>query len=101
MGMTGSTGRASTGRLERRARPRRSGAGRRAAQAATGQRTPPGRREAPAGARGTRIDRLVRVRGAAQASGPRADVVRGTIEACRLEAREPAGVRLGGGGNAI
>src|ERR1039457_5799972 len=28
-------------------------------------------------------------------------VVRGTIEACRLEAREPAGVRLGGGGDAV
>ncbi len=36
-----------------------------------------------------------------QASGPRADVVRGAIEACRLEAREPAGVRLGGGGDAV
>ena len=32
---------------------------------------------------------------------PRADVVRGAIEACRLEAREPAGVRLGGGGDAV
>ena len=31
----------------------------------------------------------------------RADVVRGTIEARRLEAREPAGVRLGGGGDAV
>ena len=30
-----------------------------------------------------------------KASGPRADVVRGAIEAYRLEAREPAGVRLG------
>ncbi|HEX8110019.1 MAG TPA: Tn3 family transposase [Kofleriaceae bacterium] len=30
-----------------------------------------------------------------------ADVVRGAIEACRLEAREPAGVRLGGGGDAV
>src|SRR6266567_8382011 len=40
-------------------------------------------------------------RGAAKASGPRADVVRGAIEACRLEAREPAGVRLGGGGHAV
>jgi len=27
--------------------------------------------------------------------------VRGTIEACRLEAREPAGVRLGGRGDAV
>ncbi len=30
-----------------------------------------------------------------------ADVLRGAIEACRLEAREPAGVRLGGGGDAV
>ena len=42
-----------------------------------------------------------RVRGAAQAGGPWADVVRGAIEAYRLEAREPAGVRLGGGGDAV
>ena len=28
-------------------------------------------------------------------------LVRGVIEACRLEAREPAGVRLGGGGDAV
>jgi hypothetical protein len=41
---------------------------------------------------------ILRVRGAAQASGPRTDVVRGAIEACRLEALEPTGVRLGGGG---
>ena len=34
-------------------------------------------------------------------SGPRADVVRGAIEASRLEARESAGVRLGGGGDAV
>ena len=40
----------------------------------------------------------VRVRGASQARGPRADVVRGAIEACRLGAREPVGVRLGGSG---
>ena len=33
--------------------------------------------------------------------GPWAHVVRGAIEACRLEAREPAGVRLGGGGDAV
>ena len=38
--------------------------------------------------------------GAAQAGGPRADVVRGAIEACRFAAREP-GVRLGGGGDAV
>ena len=31
----------------------------------------------------------------------RADVVCGVIQACRLEAREPAGVRLGGGGDAV
>jgi dihydrofolate reductase len=36
-----------------------------------------------------------------QASGPRADVVRGAIEAYRLAAREPAGVRLGGSGDAV
>src|SRR5207247_1854758 len=40
-------------------------------------------------------------RRASQARGPRADVVRGAIEACRLEAREPAGVRLGGSGDAV
>jgi dihydrofolate reductase len=33
--------------------------------------------------------------------GHGADVVRGAIETCRLEAREPAGVRLGGGGDAV
>jgi hypothetical protein len=32
---------------------------------------------------------------------PWAEVVRGVIEACRLEARGPAGVRLGGGGDAL
>jgi len=32
---------------------------------------------------------------------PRADVVRGAIEVYRLEAREPAGVPLGGGGDAV
>ena len=41
------------------------------------------------------------VRGAAQASGPRADVVRGAIEACRLEARKPLGARLGSDGDAV
>ena len=35
------------------------------------------------------------------ASGPWSDVVRGALEVCRLEAREPAGVRLGGGGDAV
>ena len=30
-----------------------------------------------------------------------ANVVRGAIEACRLEVREPAGVRLGRGGDAV
>jgi hypothetical protein len=43
----------------------------------------------------------VRVRGASQGRGPWADVGRGAIEAYRLEAREPAGVRLGGGGDAV
>jgi hypothetical protein len=33
--------------------------------------------------------------------GHGADVVRGAIEVCRLEAREPSGVRLGGGGDAV
>jgi hypothetical protein len=35
------------------------------------------------------------------AGGPRADVVRGAIEARRLEAREAAGVGLRGGGDAL
>jgi dihydrofolate reductase len=39
--------------------------------------------------------------GAAHARGPRADVVRGAIEANRFEARKPAGVRLGGRGDAL
>jgi hypothetical protein len=38
---------------------------------------------------------------AAQASGPWADVVRWAIEACRPEARGPAGVRVRGGGDAV
>ena len=33
--------------------------------------------------------------------GPWADVVRGALEASRPEAREPAGVWLGGGGDAV
>jgi dihydrofolate reductase len=33
--------------------------------------------------------------------GHGADVVRGSIESCRLEAREPAGARFGGGGDAV
>src|SRR5512147_1886634 len=48
---------------------------------------------APARVGGAGVDRRVRVRGAAQAGGPWADVVRGAIEVRRLEAREPAGVR--------
>jgi dihydrofolate reductase len=36
-----------------------------------------------------------------QAGRPRADVVRGAIEASRLEARGPAGIRLRGGGDAV
>ena len=56
---------------------------------------------APAGAGGAGPDRRVRVRGASQARGPRADVVRGAVEAPRPEAREPAGVRLGRGGDAV
>ena len=34
-------------------------------------------------------------------AGHGADVVRGAVEASRPEAREPAGVRLGGGGDAV
>jgi riboflavin biosynthesis pyrimidine reductase len=34
-------------------------------------------------------------------AGDGPDVVRGAIEVCRLEAREPAGVRLGRGGDAV
>src|SRR5688500_13241307 len=45
------------GRLERGARARGSGAGRRAAQAGAGQGTVRGRREAPAGVGGAGIDR--------------------------------------------
>jgi hypothetical protein len=40
-------------------------------------------------------------RSAAQAGGSWAEVVRGAIEVCRLEAREPAGVRLRGRGDAV
>ena len=43
--------------------------------------------------------RRVRVRGAPQARGPRSDVVRGALEACRLEAREP--VEFGSGAVAM
>jgi hypothetical protein len=43
----------------------------------------------------------LRVRGAAQARGPWADVVRGAIEACGLEAGEPAGVPLRSGRDAV
>ena len=56
---------------------------------------------APAGIGGAGIDRRVRVRRAPQAGGPRPDVVRRAIEAYRLEARQPAGVRLGRGGDAV
>ena len=35
------------------------------------------------------------------AGGARSNFVRVAIEAYRLEAREPAGVRLGGGGDAV
>src|ERR1700722_4649603 len=89
------------GRLERGARARGFGEGRSAAQAGVGQGTAPGRREAPAGAGGAGVDRRVRARGAPQARGPWSDVVRGAIEARRLEARESAGARLGGGSDAV
>src|SRR5262249_62398555 len=88
------------GRLERGAGARGPGEGRSAAQAGVGQGTVRGRRETPAGVGGAGIGGRVRVRRAAQAGGPRADVIRGAIEACRLEARGTAGVRLRGGGNA-
>ena len=39
--------------------------------------------------------------GLIEASGPWTDIVRGAIEASGLEARKPAGVRLGGGGDAV
>lgn len=35
------------------------------------------------------------------AGRPRADIVRGALAACRLEARQPSGVRLGCGGDAV
>ena len=44
-----------------------------------------GRRAAPAGAGGAGADRRVRVRGASQARGPRADAVRGAVEAVDLK----------------
>jgi hypothetical protein len=59
------------------------------------------KREASAGVDRDGTDRRVRVRGASQAGGPRADVVRGAIEACRPQAREPAGTRLGRGRHAV
>jgi hypothetical protein len=60
----------------------------------------------PAGTLGPQVAKLSRrvrvvVPQCPLGSGPWADVVRGAIEACRLEAREPAGVRLGGGGDAV
>jgi len=88
-------------RLERGARARRSGKRRSAAQAGVGQGAFGRRRATPADISGVGIDRRVRVRRAAQASGPWANVVRGAIEAYRLEAREPAGVRVGGCGDAV
>jgi dihydrofolate reductase len=48
-----------------------------------------------------RIDRRVRIRGAAHRRGPWADTIRRTIEAYRLEAREPARIQLGRGGDAV
>jgi len=35
------------------------------------------------------------------ARGPRTNAVRGTLQACRPEAREPAGARLRRGGDAV
>ena len=54
-----------------------------------------GRRHASAGVGGAGIDRRVRVRRASEDAGPRTDVVRGPIEARRLEARGPARIRSG------
>jgi dihydrofolate reductase len=45
---------------------------------------------------GTAVQQLKR-----ESGWPRADVVRGALEARRLEAREPARVRLGGGRDAV
>jgi hypothetical protein len=53
------------------------------------------------GVDGAGLDRGVRVRGAPQAGGPRADVVRGAIKVDRLEAGGPAGDQLGGGRDAV
>ena len=50
---------------------------------------------------GAGIDRRVRARGAAEACRPRADAARRTIKACGLEAGEPAGAPLRGGGDAV
>src|SRR5262249_7645645 len=88
-------------RLERRASARRSWDGRSGAQAGVGKGTARGRSDAPLGVGGAGIDRRVRVRRAAETRRPWADVVRGAFEGHRLEAGGPAGVQLGGGGDAI
>ena len=82
-------------------RARGPGQGCGAAEAGVGQGVVAGRRDAPTGVDGAGIDRRVRARSASQACGPRAGVVRGTLEACRLEACEPVGVQLGGGGGTV
>ena len=56
---------------------------------------------AGAGAGGAGIDRRIRFRGAAQAGGTWTHFVRGPIAASRPEASKSAGVRLGGGGDAV
>jgi hypothetical protein len=88
-------------RLERGTRSRESGDGRPAAQAGAGQGTAGGRRNAPPRLGGAGIDRRIRNRGAPQAGGLRTDVVLRAVEAHRLETREPAGVGLRGGGDAL
>jgi pimeloyl-ACP methyl ester carboxylesterase len=59
------------------------------------------RREASTGIGRAGIDRRGRVRSASQAGGSRTDVIRGIVEARRLDAREQAEVRLGSNGDAL
>ena len=90
------------GQFERGAGTRGSGGSRRGAEAGTGQRAVRGRRDASAGASGAGVDRRVREFGGASQTGrPRAHVVRGAVEVRRLEAGEPAGVRLWSGCNTM
>ena len=90
-------GRPGPGRLERGAGARGPGEGRSAAQAESGRDCSWGGEAPLALAELGLIDGQFVVH---PGRGPRADVVR-QASACRLEAREPAGVRLGGGGDAV